>query len=485
MKRLLSLSLVLCLLVVSCLSLFGCAEVSTKDVTEDPYTAYNTALANSASAFFKDDKALLSALNEVSQKGKFSLNFALNDPTNGTMSADMALYIDAATGKTVTDIAYGAGENSLTATLYGTNGGFGIKSPFLLGTESTYLLDLDTIITKFADSPLANAVLGLSAEQKADVVTMAKQLKDSLANAEKDLAEMSALIKEIAEKLAQEVEKAKDDFTGENENYIVATYTLNNETLKSVLDVLVREATATDKLTAEEKAELTANVDEFYTTFTQSVTLSLTVKTYLAAKENLFAKASISGSVTVLTPDETTTVSVPKTSNVEISVTMSDKEIALHSELGLLGQSLGGLDIKLAKEAGAVGSDYTLTVDMSTPAAKINLFKLTTKTDAEKNFTLTVQRFDTTTAATSDIILRGTKDLTENSVAYTFNSLTIGTETIENFTLGFSAAKVESIPELPTDAKDAMDVSAEEWNTIITNVKQLISSIVPDEEYIA
>lgn len=466
MKKLLSLLLVVTL-ITGCLFFASCSssKVKVKDFESDPQAALNEALQNSGNQFFSDDAKTEAVIEKALQCGSLSVAFESDSLLAGGMISKIAetLYMDSENGKVVSDTSVTVNGEDLFARIFLDKNGLAINSEALFGQKTTFLANLSTLADKIDTSALGQ-MIGADAETMASVKETIESVKASYEEAfaydEEAAKEISNEIHKLL-KMAVANEKGVTITEGETANCVVVTYTIDNTTVKAVADKLLAELPED----TEGLDELKAQYDELIEMMNEMADIKLTAKTYVNAKSNTVAKASLTGTVTLSESGagEADVITVAADliygeTEISLSVNMTDED----------GEGVAA-DAKVTKEEADGKVTYKVTANTKTGSVEANLINLSyTYNKANGEFKLAGDVFASPESRMS-AELTGKITVSDTEATYEINSLKVQDQTF-TFKLTLSYKTLSEIPAVPSDAKDIMDLTEGELSGLMVDI---------------
>lgn len=468
MKRILSLLLMLSLLVSSCLLFTSCDKTGVKDFDKNAVASLEEAYQNATGDFFVLDRSLGSVLKRTMGCG--SLAFELEgDMLEPMTKIGETIYIDAENSKYVSDTVLLADGQEISLRAYLDKSGIALSSPALIGV-GTYRFAFSTFSEKFADSTMADLFADGDAEVIADVLETVAEIEELYTAAfTKAEAATDALRNDLLKQLALTNTAGQKTVNGTELSCVVTTMSITNATLRAYL---LKSAEAIEDAT--EKASTVSGYNELMDEIDETCTLAITLTYYTDVKTNKVAAIAFGGSVTpkVDTDDEDSMIAVeiPSALTFEAELLFTENKIALAASFTADGETVG-IDLEAVKAVNGNVTTYTLSCDAKTPSATLDLANLTLTYDkGTEALTLTGDVMDDAQTRTS-LTLAGTLHIATDAATLTFTSLTFGEETL-TFRLSVTATALESIPTLPSDAKDLVDLTEGEWVDLLNSIME-------------
>ncbi len=503
MKKILSFLLIAIMLVACLVIMASCGRISENDLENDPFAVVNEAVNKSMNEFFEDKSGFSDVLKKAAEKGKYTVSFASDDLMGGELTeVSETVWLDKKNSSFVSKTAVNYNGEKLSAFIYGQKDKIAFESNAVLGDTSALLFDPKTFAEKLDGSALAE-LMEIAQEDISELKEIINSVFDeSRLDTEENSEKLTALYNELYAMMDQSVSTEKaEDADGKEKKYIVSTYSITNENLKSMLERMY--GFALDELgeTAEENAELKTEFDAMLAELDESVTLDLKLSLYIDGKSGSLYMILVDGDM-VITEEEydyvlnentweyeeivTGTVDIP--CEIDLKLAISESEITVKADVAVDGESVG-IDVSLEKEAERGDVTYELSAKLSMGSIEMKLLSATYEYEKNGDITVKVDLPAELGASISGIVLRGELKVERKSATLTFNRLKIG-ETEYKFDLSFKAEAVDEIPAIPSDAKDIVSITAEEWENIAASFEnsklaELIASfdIPQDDDY--
>lgn len=456
MKRILSLTLVLCMLVTVCLAFSSCFnKVSMKKVEEDPQATLNDAIQNTGNSFFTDESNAGKVFKEALKCGAFTVSFESEDLMGGDITKiGETVYVDSENKKIVSDTNVTYQDQDLNARIFFDKNGVMLNSEAVFGSQKTYAINFASLAYNLDGSAFAEllASMDVDEEMMASLKEAFTTLKNAMAKADVSEEEAKARVDAYLVALNQTVSEEKiENSKGKETKHVVVAYTLNNQTLKALIDQIAKDT----ELDAEMKAELES-------AFEESVAINVSLKLYINAKTNSLTKVTLEGTLTDKGNNETVTVSA--------NLSFSDTEIKLTFRATGMDEPISA-EITLTKEDSKDSVVYRLAIDGSQGSVTVHLFNATyTYTKSSGNFALKADVYADENDRT-ELTVEGNIKVTEKEATMEINKLVTKDATV-NFKLIISAKQISEIPAAPTDAKDIVSMTQGEWVDMINEFQQ-------------
>ena len=465
MKKLLSILLVLSMLFAIGACFTSCDALSIEDVKNNPVNALWEAEKLAWERFANDDYGIEGVVTDTLKGGSIELAFA----QEALLGAGTAIKATLYTGdKQAASLLYTEGGKSYTADIFSDENGIIVDIPDLLGGKAVGVF-YNTLKEKLADSALAE-MMELPPEAAAELVSMLDEYKATIEASMKDSIE-------DAEKTANEyLDLMKKEITEEtvgDELCAVITLTLDNEVLGDVIEKAVDSL----ELSEEEKATLLAQFD--INALNEMVSLDVTVKAYIALSDGRLVKFVYGGEMASVS-DESARMAAPEEIGFDITLSFTDTAITASGTVTANGES-ATVSCNLNKTVEEEKSIYTLSASIGAEGVSetIDVLKYTFN-KADKTFSLKTEIEGET------VIVKGNVSSTKTTAKITITEIRAGSIGVE-LDLSLTFNKDAKAPDAPTDALDVVELTAEEWQSLMTTVQEsplfaLIESLLSENE---
>ncbi len=484
MKRILSLALALCLVIGGALSLAACGRVTERDLEKDAYTALNSAFENTLNAFFTDDAGIEKIIEKAQKKGSVELLLKSEDMFGDLTKLDVTIYGDQKKELVMADAAITYQDKNISALVWGDKTGIGVESKSLLGTSDALRLNYDNFLDKFTDSDLFE-LTGMEPEDATELLAILKQAFETL---QTSAAEMEKESRDLANRLYEALDQSistedADNADGEEVSHLVTTYSLTDSNLRAMFKIIKEELTSIDSLTRDEKEELSEQLDEMIEEIDEAMDLNITLKIYILPKENVVSKITLDGKLTVkagfgaegdIAPLDTDS-STATVIDLEAELTFSATEIALNVDIET-GEQDFSVDISIEKETTKNDVTYELRARAALASVTVDLLKATYTYDKETgDITIELDVMETESSRTK-ITINAMLEVEKNSFTLSLYSVKAGGETIsfsKKNAVSITVEALDTLPSIPENTTDVVDVTEEEWLKIVEHVSDL------------
>ena len=460
MKKILSLILVLAMTLSLSLvftSCFGGDELSVDGVKENVKDTIISATEKTNDYFLGDDEALSGILN-VPASDINGAQIYFDGKTFGLPA--LTLTAAGTEDKSSMELLIGMGDQNYTANVYQNSTGIALFGPSLFGVQSALLVDPENFMDDFFSSDLAK-MLGIS-EDMFDAPEMNSTVSSLLPLlAEFDFAG-------IIEKIQNSVTPAVSAIDYNGTACILITYTINNETIKSVIDIIATEIS--QKLTDyadminQAVTELKTQLDST-ATFTASFNIAVKAADSIVAYDSFNLDVTVSGEAVSL----------------DITTTYAENEIKTVADVTADGKTATGT-LTLAQKIADGKSTYTCTLT-ATAEGK-------TETVATASFEYTANNgayvFTFAVPMQQSLTVNGTLANTENDVTFAISSIKYGVYAFD-VTASIKLLKNAEVKEMPEGAKNITEITEAEWAEIMGEFTEsplfaIISEMMPKED---
>lgn len=413
-------------------------------------------MKNTLSDFFSGNVDMGKIMKEALKSGSFTVGFEGNEDLLGEdVKVLETIYFNQEDKEYVSDTAVTVGEETINARIFLDKTGIALNSREILGSDRTLAINIATLAENFETSALKELIFPYGAEDEeiAQIVQLLGMLKTEYEVLFADVSEedLAKEINEIYASMGQVVSKETIEMAdGKSEEYIVITYTITN----TAVEKLAEKILATANLTDDMKTEAEDALDEAIAEFNEAVNLTFTEKIYINQKTNKVVKETVSGTVVNLEEDDST-------GTVDMEVVFGDTEIKLTGTIDVPDTTLTA-DFTLTKEEKNGNQTYKLVANAGDgKGAVVNYLNVTyTYTESTGAIVVAADVYGVEERMTAT--LNGTMTTDKTKAEIKFTSLVIGEETY-NFKVSLTFNKEATMPDRPTDAKDIMVLTEEEW----------------------
>lgn len=460
MKRLLSVLLVLTMLLTSCFFFASCAKVKTQDFEKDAYSALQDVSNKTYEEFLSDEAGMNGVIKDALKSGSVAVVFEGGEELLGVdLKVGETIYFDAANKKYVSDTSVKFGEESLAARLFVDKNGIAINGEDVLGSNKTIAINFATLAEQFAESALSDLIFGGFAPEEtvAEVTEVLNLLKAEyeklFANDADD--KYKEFFNEICKLMKMTVSEEKVELAdGKTANCVVVAYVIDNDVIDAIMDKVIGDM----ELPEDIKAETEAAIDEMLTSV-DAYDIDISEKLYVNKKTGKSVKTTVAATVK---EGET------KVLAFDATVTFADTEIKATFTAETPEEKFNG-DLTLTKEEKDGKTAYKLAINAGDgKGANVNLLNASYTYDKSSGaiaLSIDVYGEEERTALT----INGSINVTKDSAKVEITSVTVAGETYE-FKLSVTFTKSAEIPALPSDAKDIVTLTQEDWMEILQEV---------------
>ncbi len=476
MKKLLSVLLILSMLTACLLVMSSCGKVSERDLENDPYAVVDEAMDKSMNEFFSDEAGLGAVVKKASDKGKYTISFAGDDILGGELTKIVeTVYFDKKNNAFVSDTEIVYNGETLSALIYGQKDKLALESNTLFGSSTALLFDLKTFSEKFGNSDLAE-LLGVDEDDIKEVKEMLNTLLgDEAFDTEANQEKIEKLCNELYAMMDQTVSTEKiKDADGNEIKCLVSRYTITNENLKKILkrvfDFAMEEmGDITFPDGNRDMSEIREEFDEMIAELDEKIDVDLKMSIYINSKSGALYKMTIDGDVTEKDAFDADVAANNCKINSEILFT--DTEISFTASIEM-GEETVSTDLSIKKEVDGKNVKYELSAKVGSGSVEMNLINATYEYKEDGSITVDMKLPKELAAqgVPSRITLNGKVEVEKKSAEISFNSLMLDGESFD-FDLSIKIEAVDNIPKIPSDAKDIVDITEDEWAEIFEGIE--------------
>ncbi len=495
MKRLLSLFVVLAMLMSFGMVLTACQNGGGKDTETEPETIGDPTrdptvmphvYANTLSAFLPDDRAS-TVLKAAILKGSIDIKIAMEGEDGSPFGLQETVYTDSIGGKLVFDTLLSLAGEKMSATVWNDRAGsLTLSSEALLGSKNAYTANLDTLTSGLKDSALAD-MLGLSDKDVEQILQLMENLKASLVPdpAKPGYTKWQEKLAALVPMTAETQTEIGADGEAETE-YLIVTYTINNDTLKGLIDLIgdIAVDLVGDMATDAEAGSLRDSLAEVKTQLDEALSIHMMEKVYILTEKKVVETCEVTFSILPKAPYESENGTITDYGTDELSgritVTFSPDNITLDGEITTKDNDVGDETIKATATV-----DKKVEGDITTYTAHISGGTKNVTADLV-NATLTYNKTTGALALAGDFMVDETDRMDFNLVAsyivtaselsFALQSVTVDKETV-SFTdgkneLSLSVKVGTEAPALPADAKDIVTLPERELSALLSVLRE-------------
>ena len=489
MKKVLSVLLTLCMLLSLCVVLASCGAVSEKDMEKDPQEVISSSLEKSINAFFEDKAGADDVLKKAAKKGKYTVMFASEDLLGGKLTEiSETIYTDTAKKQFVSETQVEYNGEKLSAFIYGKDNKFAVSGESIFRSDIALLFNPKTFVEKFAESGLAE-MTGIDDEQIEMLTDMVKSLMDEgMFDSEKSKEKAEKLANDLIAAMNPEISTEKlENEDGAKQDYIVSTYTINNETVKKMANIIfdfAKDMSAVYSSSGDiDIDDMKDKLDEALDKMDDTLDFDVKAKVYVDSKEGCLYLIDVSGEIehTEYIYDydfnedtfELETILVDTEKNkyeIDAELRFTSKEISLTAEIEGAEDEPIKVEANLTKEVDGGDIEYKLVVNVENGSVTVKVISASYKYEADGDIRISVKIPKEIAGSEMNVSLKGKVTVEKDKVTLKFDVLNVGDEKYR-FDLVFTAESVDSIPEFPKDAKDIVDISEKEWEQIVDDIE--------------
>ncbi len=466
MKKILSVFLTVCLVFACCVLFASCSSVTEKDVLADPYSVINEATENTLSAFFTDEAGISKAIIGMLPKGALSVSFESDNVEGQPLSINEKIYYDITQKSYVFDTAFSYDETDLSFRVFTDEDNFAFNGKDILGSDKTILFNFDTFIEKFADCDFVD-LFGLDKTDVDEIIDSVKTAKESVDIEEDDALELNKAIYSI---LLHSVTSEKTVNGNEKTvNCIVAEFKIDNEKIDKIFEEIEKYSEndesgdeAEENGNADIWADANNDIVDAWNDIKEDADIQFSVKVYLNKRTNEFVKIVLDGTVTEEDVEETPAV-------MSGEALFGETEITFDFTLQTDEEPLYVYS-KLAKEVTSEVCKYSFDVDANFEGRDLDaVYVLCDYNKTSGDITLSAEVYEDE-ETTNTAVLEGNLSVSDEKISFIFDTLKINDD--ENkFKFELSVSALDSIPAIPEDAVDFVDITASGWTDILNELQ--------------
>ncbi len=469
MKRLVSIFTVIAMILSLGLVLSSCGEKPLGDPTKDP-SVMNEVYGNTASEFFGDPVAA-DVLASAWRKGSVDIHFALEDAGGAPLSVKETIYCDEKAGKLVSDTLLALMGQEVGATVWVDQKGISVYSESIFGGKDAYGINLQTLTEKLEDSALAK-LLEIPDDALEELIAMLEGLTADKSSAE--TTELDAYVASLPEKINAMTHMSTEEVKGEDgkTEYLVVTRTINNDSMKQLLDLISDVAvtiagdSATDTYIEELNTVMTAIMEDF----NGSLDFELVERVYIQKKAKRVEKSELTLDIALKEGGSAT----GETVSGKLDTTFSDKNITLELEAIAAGQTLTGT-LTIDKKVEGDVTTYTAKAVGGTSNVTLDIINATLSHD-RKSGELTLDG-DVMIDEQNRIDFGATASykVSKKELAFSMVSLTAGEESFEfgdKNVLSVTVKAEDELPAEPLNCRDIVSMSEEELVALMQKISE-------------
>lgn len=497
MKKLLSLFLVLCMLFTGCFLMVSCGnnpddnngktddgKIDIDDVKNDPIGIIANATSKSLGSFFDIagigdtvDQAMKNGATTIKLDGDFFTNFELSEEKIPTLSA--TLYTKSE-DQVLKQFALELAADDMKFTTWGTEGqAFFSANKALLGSDQAIYLELNDLINNYDNSALASLIKDTPFSSYIDyligVIGFYTFEEEESTERDQFLAYVDGMIEKMNPAVKEETVNGVEAVT--------VTYTLNNALLKEVGSYLVENypdwmwESAKDLLKNipgfdPDTFNKEMSMDEVNTALAQLdslVDFNITFTASVAKDGGTLVTSALKGKITPKTGYmlgdinfELSSAFAADAITVTVAADMEDEALDIDGTLALTKTEKDGKNI-ISVALDASYKQGVITMNLKDQiAVEISYDKST----GDYTLTVTVNMGADATDALQ-LQLSGKATAKDGKATVTIDKLGYMNMSIEGLGLSVSFDTKAEIPATPTNAKNELNMTMEDWVAIV------------------
>ncbi len=461
MKKILSLTLIICTLLFSCLIASSCSAVNA--VEADPTQTISEALSSSFSDFFESDVGLVDVIDNISDKSSLQIYFESEDLLGGDLTkVGATFYSDLRNNQFVVNAEAKYNDSLLSANLFTDKNGLALNGASLLGSDKSYKLNYETFVKKLTGSDLAE-MLGMEQSDIDELVKLMTEFKEQInTSAKKNVENITDFGDQVCLLFEQELKTETISINGEEVKSIVVSYKIKNDGIKKVF-LLAYDTFLAD---LDENDETKQELNEFLNELDKNCSIDITATLCLDKKADKILKLGFDGKITTYSSDNGEQSS--DLSTFGASITFLDNKIAFEATIND-GDDNMSLNATLEKKTQDDSVVYELKIEAGKGSVYIDIVDAKLEFKKDKTFELSAGVMkDSENNYSYNINVNGTYDITKNKAAFEFTSVKMDNITVK-FKLGIVIDANPEIPAVPNDALDIMDLKKEDLEKLLTD----------------
>ena len=459
MKKIISALLVMAMLLTSCVLFSSCAGLSAKDFENDTYTAINKVTTATLERFFSDDSGMKNIVNGALKSG--SVSFKASSDTlvpDVDLELEETVYFKEMNG-IVSDTAITVDGETLNALIFADKNGIILKSEELLGSDTAYAINLNTLVEKFEDSDLGEMLKDSSNMTKSEI----RELVEALENFKKEYQALygrdaeknnAAFVNELYAAMDMDVSEAKIS-VGKNEvDGITVAFTVDNDALEEIAEKIIEKSGVTGD--AEDSA--TESVEQLLASFELDLYVELQIEKGAGTLANIIIEGDVKSEAASAKMD------------IEGEIEFTDSEIGAYFEIKS-GDTKYSAELVIEKTKKDEKTVYELELSVGDGrGGEINyLNAYYSYNKSNEKFELGADVYAGSYTDRYELVLDGTVKVTDRSATVALKSLEIGGEEYEaNISVTFN--KSASAPSAPAKTKDIIDMTEKDLEKLTDDV---------------
>ncbi len=481
MKKILSVLLVLCMLLSSCLVFSACGKVTEKKAAKDPFEIIATAWDTSLSSFFSDTKEIGEIDKEAGKMGSYQLILASDELDNGKLyEIDETLYMDHKGGALVSETKLTVAGTSYRASIWGDRESLALKSEAILGSKDTLMINFKQFLEKFEDSELKTA-LNLDEETTAQLLKSVEYLTKCFDEKNPPIPEedVEKLTDDLCKILNQKIVEKEIAVGDEKKSkHIVISYSLDNDGWAELIDFYIGMIADYDIPVGDSVTEPEETLTEFLRKLNEDGTLNISCDFAIHAKSGALSQMDVDMSFrpkTTADGEETAENRV----DIALSLAFTEDLLTLTGTFEAAGEEYK-VEAEIEKTVKSDKTTYTFTAEAKTGNVRIDLLDATYTYDVkdgeiELEGFLALNEDDRATfdlKATCEVIKKKSYTVTVDTFKLSSNGENLlDFKKSRNNELSFSVSVIDELPERDEDAMDIVDMDQKDIEKLLTDME--------------
>ncbi len=470
MKRLITWLTLICMLVGVGLLMVSCDAVTEKDIQKDPTVVLSEALENTLREFFADGPGVVDVLVKSLEDGKISAKIEGEDLLEEELdSITETLYFNAKDGRIISDTEVKVDGKTLAAQIYLNKQSIIAKSESLLGDSTAYGISYDAFVQNFEDSDLAQ-MMGVDENSAAQIVELVEKLTEK---SDKGTEELERILKAILAEMPMEVrEESVMNAEGKSVDGFVVTYTLDNDALEAMLDIVCDELVK-PYLDSDTADELEDGINEIFKEIDSAFRMELTLDIYLVAKTNTISAVELDGSLKPRQADEYGRL------DIEGALTFDADEIALAVEIKADGEK-STLEAAIRRRENDRRLSYELDIEVGSGSYSMSLLNVSveyTKENGDFEISVSMEEEGPSEVFSleGNVTVKSGKQMTMTIERIKFEGESIKPGITVTAEVGAKA------PKAPKSFDDLLELSENDLDELVARIEESIEEIMEEE----
>lgn len=461
MKRMLALLLALTLLAACLILLPACSKIGEKDYEKNPTALLSQALTNAGERFFTGNNPLASVASDAMKNGAISVLFD-SEIEGVDMGVSGTIYTDEEKKQAVIDASLHLDGKGAGGRLFLDRQGMILSGADLLGSDTALGIFPATLAANFGTSALADLMCGDNADARAQMKEMMESFADTWHTAFEGQEENYDFFNQLIEHMQVQLATEKIAVEGKKQKCLTVTYTVNNESLKEIVDLLIEEYDEvveslpdTNGVPGFDEGGLADEWESLYEELNGRYQMSATLKYVINRKDATMVSIYVDASLTPKAEDDTDVLTFTA------EAAFGENRIRIGGETNEQGEINGGA-LVLTKTANRGSVNYVAEIEIREDDQYHVPARLTVDIDgANDSIYAELMLQEGVHDRKQTYRLNGELRLEKTKVTVCFNQLKTLEETYE-FELSFSFDALAKMPAPPEAPKDVVQLTEEE-----------------------